>query len=387
MTDANSRRAEKFFALTVLLAFAALDGFVLVVFIASAHAMFPDFFAFWSFGRFVQEHPATEIYNQVTLMAFQHSLDAGFQLFYPYGYPPSFLLLLGPLAWFSFATAYLVWVLAGLVAYVAVAARLIGDNNRERLLAIAALLVAPTTIISVVYGQTGFLTAALLIGALLLLRAHPILAGILLGALTFKPQLGLLIPVALVAAGAWRTIAAAAGTLAGLVVASSMAYGWSIWPRWATGIVTFSGAVETMRDAFNRIMVTPTAGLLMLGLDRTFANVVQALLALAAAIVIWIAFRRGKRPLAIAALLVGSCLATPFAFVYDMPMVTAGVLLYFAQARRTDKDIPGAELLLLVLALVAPVFILGTTLSVPVVPISLLLLFAMIARRVVQQST
>ena len=57
---------------------------------------------------------------------------------------------------------------------------------------VATLLLAPTTTICLVAGQSGFLLAALLVGGLQLVARRPILAGILFGSLTYKPQFGVL---------------------------------------------------------------------------------------------------------------------------------------------------------------------------------------------------
>ena len=51
-------------------------------------------------------------------------------------------------------------------------------------------------------------------GGLLLLDRRPVLAGILFGALCYKPHFGMLIPVALAASGRWRAFGAAAASAA-----------------------------------------------------------------------------------------------------------------------------------------------------------------------------
>src|SRR5690348_15913292 len=58
-------------------------------------------------------------------------------------------------------------------------------------------LAFPAVLINVGHGQNGFLTAALVGGALVALPTRPTLAGILFGLLIYKPQFGLLIPLAL----------------------------------------------------------------------------------------------------------------------------------------------------------------------------------------------
>ena len=70
-------------------------------------------------------------------------------------------------------------------------------------------------------GQNAFLTAGLFGAATLLIDRRPVVAGLLFGALCYKPQFGMMIPLALAAAGQWRAFAAAAASAVALVLASS----------------------------------------------------------------------------------------------------------------------------------------------------------------------
>jgi len=78
-------------------------------------------------------------------------------------------------------------------------------------------------------GQKGLLSAALLGGALAVLDRRPIVAGFLFGLLAYKPQFGLMIPLALAAGGHWRSFAAAAATIALLAVGAPAAFGPDVW--------------------------------------------------------------------------------------------------------------------------------------------------------------
>src|SRR6185312_13844103 len=70
-------------------------------------------------------------------------------------------------------------------------------------------LAIPMAFINALVGQNGFLTAALIGGTLYLIPIRPVLAGICLGLLTYKPQYGLLFPIALIVAGQWRVFVSA----------------------------------------------------------------------------------------------------------------------------------------------------------------------------------
>ena len=91
------------------------------------------------------------------------------------------------------------------------------------------LAVAPGVAICVFFGQNGFYTAALLIGGLLSRDRRPVLAGVLFGILSVKPQIGLLLPVILLLERRWVTIVSAAVTVAVLVAATAMLFGWNVW--------------------------------------------------------------------------------------------------------------------------------------------------------------
>jgi hypothetical protein len=90
-------------------------------------------------------------------------------------------------------------------------------------------LAFPAVFVNLGHGHNGFLTAALIGAALAVLDRRPLFAGILFGLLAYKPQFGLLVPLALLAAGHWRTFAAACATVAALVVLTTLAFGPSVW--------------------------------------------------------------------------------------------------------------------------------------------------------------
>ncbi|HUC71910.1 MAG TPA: glycosyltransferase family 87 protein, partial [Stellaceae bacterium] len=77
--------------------------------------------------------------------------------------------------------------------------------------------------------QNGYFTAVLLLWGLRFVERRPISAGMLLGTLCFKPQLGVLVPVALAAGGYWRAFASATVSVALLLTASVIVLGPDTW--------------------------------------------------------------------------------------------------------------------------------------------------------------
>ena len=104
---------------------------------------------------------------------------------------------------------------------------LIASLDRWRLLPFAAF--NPAVVANFLAGQSGFLSAGLMLGAARLLTKHPVVAGVLFGLLTYKPQLGLMVPVALLAARQWICIVSAALTLVLIIASTSWWFGIEAW--------------------------------------------------------------------------------------------------------------------------------------------------------------
>lgn len=373
------RSTERRFALFILAIFLAVDAALIAATAATWSDLVPDFFGFWSTAQFLQTHAAAQAYDIHLLAAFQHALRPDFQAIYPAPYSPVFLLAIRPLAWMSAGWAQLVWVGITFAAF-AWAARSV---LRQRDL-VAILLLSPLMALNAIYGQTGFLTAALMIGAVSLSPTRPILAGLCMALLSFKPQLGLLMPVMLLARRDWITLIATTLWLLMLMVLTSAILGWSIWWEWILTLTGHGELIALNRDHMAGIMTTITAACLYFGVDMALTQMVQIVGALIVAAIVWIAWRRAPTPLAIAATWIGGFLVTPYAFVYDTPVAMCAALLYLRYCRGAPGELPGTDVAAVMFVLIAPLFILATAPQMPAAPLALLALFAAITRRVVQ---
>jgi len=153
-----------------------------------------------------------------------------------------------------------------------------------------------------------------------------VLAGILFGLLTFKPHLGLVLPFALVALGAWRTVAAATVTAIVLIGSAAAVFGLDAWLSYLQVTTAFfSRALEQFSD-FGTLMVTSV----MVSVARTFGvslwtgMAVQIAVAVPVlALTLW-AIRQTSEPARRAFVLVtATLLMTPYAMVYDCCALTA----------------------------------------------------------------
>src|ERR1019366_9037504 len=92
-----------------------------------------------------------------------------------------------------------------------------------------ALAFSPAAVLSLMSGQSTFLTAATLIVIFRWLDRKPIVAGLLIGFLTLKPQVGLLLPVMLIASGRWRMLLVAGMATLSIVAATAVLFGPQVW--------------------------------------------------------------------------------------------------------------------------------------------------------------
>src|SRR5713101_9275536 len=185
-----------------------------------------DFVSFYAAGALADAGTPALAYEHPAHLAAEERITGagiGYQFF---NYPPVFMLLCAALATLPYLAAFIVFEAATLALYLVVATRILGERSGTALI---VLLAFPLVFWNIGLGQNAFLTAGVFGAATLLIDRRPIAAGLLFGALCYKPQFGVLVPVALAAAGQWRAFAAAGATVAALVLASLVAFGAGTW--------------------------------------------------------------------------------------------------------------------------------------------------------------
>ncbi|MGI8526961.1 MAG: glycosyltransferase family 87 protein [Pseudolabrys sp.] len=296
-----------------------------------------DFVNVWAAGKLALQGLGANAYDwpahkAMEVVAVGHSFDG----YFGWHYPPIFLFAAAPLALLPYSSAYILWLLATFLAYVCVVRAIVGDRSGYLLAA-----AFPAILSNFVVGQNGFLTAGLMGGALLLLNARPVIAGVLLGALTYKPHLGLLFPVVLAVTGHWRVFATAAITAAALAAASALVFGIETWLAFFPSISHTSQAFLT--DGWANFGKLQTAfGLTrMLGGSEGLAWAVQIPVSAAVALGVVAIWRsRVDYEIKAAALGAGAMLATPYLYTYDL-VVLAVPLAFLFRLARADGFLPG----------------------------------------------
>ena len=166
--------------------------------------LFYDFSVFHTVGAMANAGHAADAYDDAKMIAAERAAFPGDTLRLPWSYPPTFQVMLMPLGALPYVMAWLVWsgILYGF--YVLLARRLTDVPDK-----LVFLLLAPGAAVNLFFGQNGILSTVLLGGGVLLLGSRPILAGVLLGLMAYKPQLAVLAPFALLAGREWRALSAA----------------------------------------------------------------------------------------------------------------------------------------------------------------------------------
>jgi len=327
-----------------------------------------DFVAMWAAARLAFAGQAASAYDLAAFTREQLTGVGSLGGDYAWAYPPTYFLPILPLAWFSYAGAALLWLCGTLVLYAAAMRAIL-----PRAATLLAALASPFVLWNFFEGQNGFLTAALFGGVLVLLDRRPIVAGVLLGLLTWKPQLGLLFPLVLVATGRWRVIAAATVTTLLLVLISSIAFGPETWTAFFGALQDQAGSVlDRGGVAFHKQQ--SIHGLVRsLGANDTLAWTLHLIAAVAAAgFTCWLWLRPVDDRLKAASLAVAALIATPYLFIYDLPILTVPVV-FLASLGIERGFIPGERSLLAVLILLL-VFLPGQQVAVPLLVLLMLLI-------------
>jgi alpha-1,2-mannosyltransferase len=296
-----------------------------------------DWIVYYAAGTAAHDGRMALLYDSRRFTGFQYELLApwftGPLSLHPFLYPPPYLLFLVPLSRLPFAISFAAFVLASAGAAVLVLAWRGGGKGMNWPRGVM-LLCFPATLTTVLTGQNALLSAALMIGGVRLLERQQAAGGAMLGLLAYKPQLFLLVPVALAAARAWRGLAASLLTAALLVVASAALFGPAAWLLWLAQTIRAEDPayVVWFADTFLRGYSLYVCAALF-GLSDAAAMSVQALGAVAAAASVWWAFRHPRAADAqLAILLVATIIATPHLQAYEMVLLAAALILLWGSA-------------------------------------------------------
>jgi hypothetical protein len=277
-----------------------------------------DFVLLWSASRLALEKEPGKVYRVPQLRQAQTALGEDKAQLLPWLYPPSFLLLVLPLGLLPYLVSLTSWLAATLWGALAVLRRIAPDPLTRKL-----ALAFPGNALNFFYSQGIFLLIVLMGGGLLAADSYPLWGGLLLGlGISYKPHLGFLVLLAFWGGRRWRALGAVLATMGGLALLSAAVFGGNIWLQFWRTMPLAREIVATVAELWPR-MSTPFAAVRLLGGGLPAAWTIQGIVTgVVAVIVFWV--WRQEAPLALRAstLLVGALLATPYAFEYDLALLS-----------------------------------------------------------------
>jgi hypothetical protein len=335
-----------------------------------------DFVSYWTASKLALQGQAASVYDIPTHWNLQKSLfgqNLGYTAFF---YPPFFLLVCLPFASLPYLWSLAVWLIITGAAYVRVIQAYLGPRC-----GIWPILAFPAILLNAGHGQNGFLNAALIGGGSLLLNKRPALAGICFGMTACKPQLAIMVPVAMLAARRWKTIGFAALTVACFASLTLAIWGVDPWRGFLHNSPLARVALE-QNWVGNEKMQSLFAAVRLWGGGLWLAYSAQCVLIVVVSATLFYLQKRAFRSDAEGPALVSSVLlATPFILDYDLTLLAIPIA-WLARRALVNGFLPG-EKLVLALAYVLPLYartLAGKT-GVPATPFLILAVFAYVVIR------
>ena len=250
--------------------------------------------------------------------------------------PPHALLYTWLLGYFSYFAAYALWCVGGIATFYYACHRLTGHRYDSLVLALA-----PCTFVNISYGQNGFITGSLILLSFAVMKPRPILAGVLIGLLTFKPQLGVLFPILLLMLRQWTVIISASVTTVCLFAASALAFGLEPWGSYFIDVMPLQKIIlQNAQAPFSDMVPSLYMTGKTLGLGDAMSMSLQTISTVFAILgVIWVWGRARDYALQIAFSCVAILLLSPYVVIYDMMVIAPAAYLYYQHmAKQPNKS-------------------------------------------------
>jgi alpha-1,2-mannosyltransferase len=214
-----------------------------------------------------------------------------------------------------------------------------------------------------------------------------VIAGVFIGLVAFKPQLGPLLVLVLVMHKQWRAMFAAISTTVAVAGFSVYLWGLAPWHYYLTNTLSAQASfLHTAEGYWAAQMTTPFAITRYLGMPYPVSMAFQILVSISVLFASLAVLRRKECPwsLQVAVITFGSTLLTPYLLVYDLAMPVAALLWYISDQ---DAEFSEKEFLILALLWLLP-FAAGITLQgagLPVIAVTMIACFALLVHKALRR--
>ncbi|MBA4347625.1 MAG: hypothetical protein C0413_02095 [Clostridiales bacterium] len=339
-----------------------------------------DFGLFYAAGKMTLAGNVAQIFDvQAHHAMTELVLNLVLPFYLPWLYPPFFLFAIVPLTLLPFDVALIVWLVLTLALMMVAARRILPDHRKLAFL----MLGFPGVFLNLRWGQNGFLSTALLGFSIAWMETSPVLSGVMIGFLAYKPQLAILPLFILLITKNWKALIAAAGTVLSSSLLSLLIFGKEVWVAFVRSLFhTTSYLMETGKEVTSSIQPTLLTTLIDLGVDSRISLFVQTIIAICAVVAVCWAFLRAERmPLKGIMLVLGMPLIIPYFMQYDLVILALALLLLvydFSKHGYTKTEAVMAALLWLMPLINSPLVIFT---KIQICPIVLVAEMAMVIVR------
>jgi len=337
-----------------------------------------DYIIFYATSKLTLAGRALEAFNAGTLHGVEHAVVPQTPSGLYWCYPPTFKMLIAPLALLPFYWSYVVFETLTFIPLLLLVTRIAGFNRWVVILTLGF----PGVFGNFLDGQNGFLTAAILGWGLVLVERRGFLGGAILGLLVYKPQFGVLLPVLLLGAGHWRAVfgAAASGLL--MIATATALFGVQDWILFLRALPAVSHALEAGELPWVKIP-SVLVGLRSVGISIPQAQLIQGAVSLIAAGVTLLCWRRpAPHALKVGLAVFAAFLVSPYSFNYDLVLLAIPLAAVGVMVRESRAPLPQEVALLIILTALLPTLSIALGSLSRVQPSALLMIvcFAIMAR-------
>ena len=321
-----TERRIRFYGLGVAVAYALSLAWRLVhgqwVILPDGRLRCVDFGWMWLSGSFAVSANSAQIFDYSTFSAAQIALfgHVNCPFITPYVYPPTYLFMTYFLGFMPYLIAFAAWVLVTLVLY-GTAVYTIIPRQAAVIAALSPFFVA----VNADFGHNGYITAALIGFSLAFLEPRPWLSGIFLGLLSYKPHIGVLFPLALVASRNWRALASATVATVILGIGAAVAFGPEGWLSFLHTLLDRQSTLSpdfavplALHSVFGLLRWVETSGQVSWG-----GHLIVAAIVALTVLVVWA--KSIPFSLKAAVLCIGSAMVPPYILFYDLCILTIAV--------------------------------------------------------------
>jgi alpha-1,2-mannosyltransferase len=323
-----------------------------------------DFLHFYTLGMVAAEHRGSELYdmNAQAELAWTRVPQAAGLRYLPL-YPPQVSILFAPLAQMSYGKALTVWWLSSAILYALCCYpvwRACPSLRRYRSIVILAAIGFPAFFHLIAWGQTSALALVCFTGLFFCLRAErEFLAGLVLGCLVFKPQLGIAAAVLFIGIGAWKVVTGAVLSASAQLLIGALYYGLEPLRHWARTMLALPSLQRWLEPRPYQTHSLRTFWTLLM----PWGNVAFAFYVASAAVVLLLLIRLWRQhaslPLGLrySCLLFATVLVAPHLTVYDLVVLAPALFLvadWIADGRKSAGYLGTLLYLVYALPLVGP---------------------------------